>query len=201
MFAALFCCSTRTKRHRAWPTTRCSHSNRASRSATPGRETLRRIIPFQSHVDSHQGSILFSFGRGNGRFVRWLPRRIRIVRRHRSGYLAGIGTEVLLIDLTVLIDDEGHHSRVAIAGRIGKQRESSGHLARDDIAFGATRRVGSLTGQQPVKVAVEGMRLAGVLIAFASRFSDQGPRGLSGCAPALTSQYKPSCVPAVLRNL
>src|SRR5208282_4450308 len=101
----------------------------------------------------------------------------RIVRHHRARYLAGIGTQVLLIDLAVLIDDEGHHSRVAIAGRVSKQRESSGHLARDDIAFGAIRRVGSLTGQQPVKVAVEGMRLASMLIAFAGRFSDKGTEG------------------------
>ena len=97
-------------------------------------------------TDSHQRSILLLFKRGSGRFVHWLPRRIRIVCHHLAGYLLGIGTQVLLIDLTVLIDDEGHHSRVAIANRIGNQRESSGHLAIDDIVSGAARRIGSLTG-------------------------------------------------------
>lgn len=86
------------------------------------------------------------FLRGNARLVRWLPRRIRIVRRYLAGYLFGIGTQVLLISLTILIDDKGHHSGVPIAGRIGNQRESSGHLAIDDIASSAARRIGSLTG-------------------------------------------------------
>ena len=38
------------------------------------------------------------FLRGNGRFVRWLPRRIRIVRHHSAGYLFGVKTQVFLID-------------------------------------------------------------------------------------------------------
>src|SRR5271166_5964189 len=73
------------------------------------------IAQADSDADSHQRSIAFE--RANARFVHWLPRRIRIVCHHLAAYLVGIGTQVLLIDLTVLIDDEGHHSRVAIANR------------------------------------------------------------------------------------
>jgi hypothetical protein len=39
--------------------------------------------------------ILFLFKRGNGRLVRWLPRRIRIVCHHRAGYLLGNVAQVL----------------------------------------------------------------------------------------------------------
>src|ERR1700683_4012238 len=89
---------------------------------------------------------LFLLKHGNGGFVRWLPCRIRIVCRHIGSYLLGIGSQVLLIDLTVLIDNESHHSRVEIANRIGNQCESSGHLAIDDIASGTARGTGSLVG-------------------------------------------------------
>src|SRR5215470_13818100 len=57
-----------------------------------------------------------------------LPGLVRIERRHAFRYGFGAIAEILLIDRSVMIDDERHDTRVAVLGGIGHQGEASNHL-------------------------------------------------------------------------
>src|SRR5262249_10120725 len=71
-----------------------------------------------------------------------------------------------------MVDDERHHARIAVLGRIGDQSIATDHLAANDIIHLAARRARPLPGQALVVVAVVGRVLPGS-ITFSRRSSDQ----------------------------
>src|SRR6516162_11136413 len=78
------------------------------------------------------------------RYLDLLPGLIGIEPRHPLGNGFGALAEILLVDLAGMIDHEGHHTGVAVFGRIGNQRKASDHLAVDDIVHLASGRVRTL---------------------------------------------------------
>src|SRR5690348_10620727 len=53
------------------------------------------------------------------------PRVVGIVRRHAGGDLRGALAEILFVDRAAVVDDEGHHARIAVFGRPGDERETA----------------------------------------------------------------------------
>src|ERR1700677_1053058 len=83
-----------------------------------------------------------------------LPALIRIVLRDLGGDARRGGTQVLLIDDAILIDDESHDAGIAISCRIGDQRKATGHMPVGDIVHGAAVCVLALPRQDPEIVPV-----------------------------------------------
>src|SRR5208282_712669 len=79
--------------------------------------------------------------------------------RHVARNRGGLGTEILLIDDAVLVNDERHYPRVAVSRRKCNYSEAAGHVAIDDIALGAAGRVRPLAFEGLVVIAVIGLRL------------------------------------------
>src|SRR5512132_2007495 len=71
------------------------------------------------------------------------PRLIRIVLTNGLSQLSGIRAEVLLINNSILIDNEGHHSRDSVFHRVGQEGKAACHLAIDDVVLRAPCRVRS----------------------------------------------------------
>src|SRR5580658_1739282 len=90
--------------------------------------------------------------------LRRAPARIGIISGHLAGQALRLRSEVLLKDNSILVDDEGHDSRVSIAGGIGDECESLGHAAADQVALGTARRIRSLGGQDSKVIAVKRIR-------------------------------------------
>jgi hypothetical protein len=69
-----------------------------------------------------------------------LPAFVGIECRHSFGDFRRVGAEILLKDRSVMVDQESHHARIAVFGRIGDQCKAADHLAIDDVvvfaAFG-----------------------------------------------------------------
>src|SRR5580658_1845074 len=63
--------------------------------------------------------------------------------------------QILLEQHTILVNDECHHSRIAVFRGIGYEGESAGHLAIDDIVLRAALRVTTLPLQHTEVVAIE----------------------------------------------
>src|ERR1700722_8532593 len=61
------------------------------------------------------------------------PPRIRIVFGHLPCELGGIGAEVFLVDIPLLIHDERHDPRFFVVRGEGHQREAGSHVSIDDI--------------------------------------------------------------------
>ena len=109
------------------------------------------------------------------------PRAVGRIRGHVLGNIKGRGPEVLLIDLALLVDDEGHYARVAPLGRPGNERKSCDHVAVDNVVVGTARRMFSLAGQDFEIVAMIGCLLivqhfSGVVIALDMSLGDQRPQ-------------------------
>src|SRR5271157_3391693 len=88
----------------------------------------------------------------------WLPGLVGVVGLHLFGQVGGLRPQVFLVYGTVLIDDEGHHSGVAVLRRIGNEGEAASHFPIHDVALGATFCVSALRGKYAVVVAVERLR-------------------------------------------
>src|SRR5262245_6751952 len=84
---------------------------------------------------------------------------VRIERGHARTDPLGPRTEILFVDVTVIVDDEGHDAGVAILGGKGDEAEAANHVAAHDVVHRAAGRVRTLAGQDPEVVAV--IRLAG----------------------------------------
>src|ERR1017187_8009173 len=82
------------------------------------------------------------------------PGVVRVISGDGLGDFRGLESEVLLIDLALLIDDEGHHTRVAPFGRPGDEGKSGNHAVVDDAIILAARCVFSLACQDFEIVAV-----------------------------------------------
>src|SRR5262245_692486 len=93
--------------------------------------------------------------RGHGRSDRF-PGTVRIISRIFARYVRCIRTEILLIDNTRSIDEEGHNSCRSVIRGPGDQGESLGHPAiLIDIVPFTLGGVGSLTGEDPEVVSVK----------------------------------------------
>ena len=86
---------------------------------------------------------------------RWLPGLVRVVKLHFLYDFEGIGTQIFLVYDSVVAHDECLHSRHAILGRHGDQREAANHDSLDDIVNFAQRRSWTLTLQNLEVVAVK----------------------------------------------
>ena len=69
------------------------------------------------------------------------PGLVGIVLAHRRRDFLRVGAQVLLIDDTVLVDDEGGHAGVAVARRICHHGKALGQLAVVEIVLGASGRI------------------------------------------------------------
>src|SRR5229473_1435241 len=87
--------------------------------------------------------------------VHLVPGGIRVIGGHRLCSLCGVGTQVLLVNGSRFIHDEGHDPRRAVLGGIGNERESPGHHTIDDIALRSARCVRSLAREDPEKITIE----------------------------------------------
>jgi hypothetical protein len=93
------------------------------------------------------------------------PAVARVVFRHGYGNVSGLFAQVLLVDRTVLVDNEGHDSRISVFGGIGENGKPTRHLSIDDVILCATLCLVSLFGQYLEVVAVERLGLiAGVRV-------------------------------------
>src|SRR5260370_3918783 len=63
--------------------------------------------------------------------------------------------QVLLEQHAILVDDEGHYSRIAVLRRISHEGKSTNHLPIHDVILRAARRVNALPGQHVEEVAME----------------------------------------------
>src|SRR6267142_4237810 len=70
-----------------------------------------------------------------------LPTGHRVVSSHRAGNLRGVWPKIVLIDLALLIHDEGHHSRLSVNGRISNHREAGDHVTIDNVTVGGLGKV------------------------------------------------------------
>src|SRR4029453_6388107 len=103
------------------------------------------------------------------------PGMVRIERSHARTDPLGPWTEILFVDVAVIVDDEGHDAGVAILGGKGDEAEATNHVAAHDVVHRAARRILALAGQDPEVVAV--IRLAGdETIRPLGRGSDPSPR-------------------------
>src|SRR6267142_3702783 len=86
---------------------------------------------------------------------RLVPGGIRIIDSHRLCKLCGVGTKVLFVDGPRLVDNQSHHTRRAVFGGIGDERESSSHPSVGDIVPGSARCMRSLAREDPEKIAIK----------------------------------------------
>ena len=83
-----------------------------------------------------------------------LPGLIGIEQTDAIGEYFRAFTKILLIDSAGMIDHEGHDTRVSVFGRIGNQRETTDHLALDDVVKCASRCIWPLPPQYSKDVTV-----------------------------------------------
>src|SRR5262245_53034107 len=83
------------------------------------------------------------------------PTAVRVELRHRARDCIGVLTEILLIDLALVIDDKSHHSRVVVIRRPRDQRETAFEPAANHVVVSAARRVGTLGGENSKTIAVK----------------------------------------------
>lgn len=89
-----------------------------------------------------------------------LPGRIRIVRNHGRGDFLGVRAEVFFVNAALLVDDEGHDTRLAPIGWIGHQRVARDHVSVDNVAVLAAGRVRALSGKNLEVVSMIGSTLS-----------------------------------------
>ena len=97
----------------------------------------------------------------------------------RRAMACGFGTEILLVHDAVVIHQERHDARRVITRGIGDEAKTADHGPAHDIVIGAARRIGALSLQNAIVIAVVGRRLAalGFLVALGSRSYEQRSEG------------------------
>src|SRR5215472_3963026 len=102
-----------------------------------------------------------------GSFLHGTPGGIGIEFSHCRCRLRRGLPQILLEEEAVLVDDKGHHSRVAVLRRIGNDGESSNHLPIDKVDLCATRRPAALPFHHAEVVAMEwGVRIGLCAVSF-----------------------------------
>src|SRR5262245_66007513 len=89
-----------------------------------------------------------------------IPALVRVETGDLFHGFRGRRSQVLLKYNPVVIDHQGHHSRIVISRRPGNKREASDHLAPCHVVVGAPLRIGSLGLQDAVVITVVSDRLA-----------------------------------------
>src|SRR6266404_53237 len=103
-----------------------------------------------------------------------MPGGIRVIRGHRLSKLYGVRTKILFVNRSRSVDNESHHTRGVIFGRIRHKAESCAHFPIDDIVLGSARCMRPLPGEDPEKITVERNLFANfVLGAFAGCICDE----------------------------
>src|SRR4029434_804756 len=82
---------------------------------------------------------------------------------HALGNGRGIRTQILLKDFTLVIDDERHHTGIAVLRRISNNSEAADHLSLHQVTVCAAGRVFPLRRENFIVVAMIGRRAAGLL--------------------------------------
>src|SRR3984885_7073558 len=85
------------------------------------------------------------------------PGLVGIESGHLCCHIDGIFPQVLFEDHSVLVDDEGLNTRIAVLRRIRKKAEPAGHFSIDKIRLGATLRIRTLIFQLPEVITIEGL--------------------------------------------
>src|SRR5579862_4835420 len=128
----------------------------------PCKRTIKHRPPkssLRSKVET--GDILFTMSssapnrRRNRSFLNLAPSVIRVEFLHRSGGLGRGFPQVFLKEQSILVDDECHHSRVAVFSWIGNEGEPANHLPVDQIVLRTAFCVATLLGQHTEVVAVK----------------------------------------------
>src|ERR1700676_4353365 len=83
-----------------------------------------------------------------------LPGRVGVVLAHGAGEFGGVGTQVLFVDATLLVDDESHYAGIAPLGWIRHESVAGDHVPVDDVAVFAAGCVRSLAHEDLQVVAV-----------------------------------------------
>ena len=97
----------------------------------------------------------------------------------------GIRAEVLLVNDSIVINDEGHHAGTAVLRGIGEEGNAAGQLPVDGVIARAAFRRRALAGEETEDVAAKRIRLPLLArIAFISRAGQQRPYGTGGLAAA-----------------
>ena len=74
------------------------------------------------------------------------------------GQLGRLRAKIFLIENSILIDNERHHTRVRVFRGVGQECKSASHLAVHQIILGAAGRVFSLPHQDPEVITVKRAR-------------------------------------------
>src|SRR5215813_9852687 len=118
------------------------------------------------------------------------PCLIRIELLDACRNTRGVRSQILLIDLTILADDERHHTGIPVLGRVRDKRESLREFPVCHVAHRTAARVLALARQDSVVVTVKWDSLCPFLIAFSCCLRDQRSnrtRGLAWtCLPVQT---------------
>ena len=102
-----------------------------------------------------------------------LPGAVRIVRGYCRSKCLCIGSQVLLVNLSVLINDERHHTGISILDRIRDERKTASQLSINGVILGAAGRAAALTPKQTVSVTMKWNRALFLSIAFLESLGDQ----------------------------
>src|SRR5262249_7703512 len=87
-----------------------------------------------------------------------LPARVQVVTLQVRRQLAGFRSQILLIDQSLLIDDERHDAAAAVFRRPGHDGKPTDHVSVDDVIVLAAGSVLALAGQDFEKVTVVRLR-------------------------------------------
>src|SRR5262245_26155597 len=98
-----------------------------------------------------------------------LPAAARIERLHGRDGAVRLGSEILLVEDALVIDEERHHAGIAVLRRIGHQREAADQLAARDVIQRSPVSALPLAGQNLVVVAVIGHALVAGAITLRRR--------------------------------
>src|SRR6266478_9093058 len=102
-----------------------------------------------------------------------MPGGIRVIRGHRFSKLCGVRTKILFVNRSRYVDNESHHTRGAIFGRIRHKGESRAHFPIDDVVLGPARCMSSLASKDPEHIPIERDMLANLVREILARVSDE----------------------------
>src|SRR6516165_12641859 len=88
----------------------------------------------------------------------WTPALAWVVFRNRAALVGALFAQILLVNDTVLSNKERHDTRVPVFHWIRQNGEPACHFSVHDVVFGAAFCSSALLREDPVVIAVEGLR-------------------------------------------